>query len=639
MILSINSDYLTLREYSSVECNIKVIWYDYGIAPWYGDKNHGVVRDPHDISHLVVDYSYECGVEDQIRQSASLTLKAAFDDKGDTSSQFFLVKSGNSLTARKCVVQIIKTYIDHEQDTYDTHGNIISDTKEWNLGFFYPISDSINYDPTTGTVSLSLSGLTCLLTAEYGGTPMTMVEGKETIVSYTCQESELGNYQIKGGFIGYKASSEGFYTVYMKELKKCAISLSVAQDTEINGELFYDLAMGSWGDKVSIMQESTIIPIDNHNYDPLNGRMAIIVPYDIDFDSSSSRMDMISQVLEISHINGHIWVDEDRVLQIKGQQQSRKIIISQWRNYGYLFISEDNSYDWNNYFNVTEVFGKDNQYYGKCDESGRDGNIVRKQTLQFDSIQSNEECEIRAKWENWKSRHAHRNLTVTISDNYIDFLKNPSNQVGQTIEYTTTDGDTDVYVLSKISTSGKTITLNLELFTTLYDTRYDGEPYDPVLKTPWIYKHEIIQDKDRHFIRLYVTGEDIDKAVVKLYGRFATDDDAYFSGESVSETDDGNKYIDFEIDQSGKYIFYVSLYSPHYSDSNLGGEEGGEGLGSPYIVEVSKDNIKVQIPPYDDYPYPHRNIYEDLEPEMLYQYLMTENGFILSTEDNENITL
>ena len=115
--MSINSDYLTLREYSSVECNIKVIWYDYGIAPWYGDKNHGVVRDPHDISHLVVDYSYECGVEDQIRQSASITLKAAFDDKGDTSSQFFLVKSGNSLTARKCVVQIIKTYIDHEQDT------------------------------------------------------------------------------------------------------------------------------------------------------------------------------------------------------------------------------------------------------------------------------------------------------------------------------------------------------------------------------------------------------------------------------------------------------------------------------------------------------------------------------------------
>ena len=100
-----------------------------------------------------------------------------------------------------------------------------------------------------------------------------------------------------------------------------------------------------------------------------------------------------------------------------------------------------------------------------------------------------------------------------------------------------------------------------------------------------------------------------------------------------------HKYIDFEIDQSGQYIFYVSLYSPHYSDSNLGGEEGGEGLGSPYIVEVSKDNIKVQIPPYDDYPYPHRNIYEDLEPEMLYQYLMTENGFILSTEDNENITL
>ena len=159
------------------------------------------------------------------------------------------------------------------------------------------------------------------------------------------------------------------------------------------------------------------------------------------------------------------------------------------------------------------------------------------------------------------------------------------------------------------------------------------------MKTPWIYKHEIIQDKDRHFIRLYVTGEDIDKAVVKLYGRFATDDDAYFSGESVSETDDGNTYIDFEIDQSGQYIFYVSLYSPHYSDSDIGGAEGEAGLGSPYIVEVSKDDIKVQIPPYDDYPYPHRNIYEDLEPEMLYQYLMTENGFILSTEDNENITL
>ena len=81
-------------------------------------------------------------------------------------------------------------------------------------------------------------------------------------------------------------------------------------------------------------------------------------------------------------------------------------------------------YDWNNYFNVTEVYGKDNQYYGKCDESGRDGNIVRKQTLSFDSIESNEECKTRAEWENWKARHRHRNLNVTIADNYIKEFKN-----------------------------------------------------------------------------------------------------------------------------------------------------------------------------------------------------------------------
>ena len=635
-------DYFTLKKYGSVECNIKVIWYDYGIEPWYGEKNHGVVRHPHDISHLVVNYSYDCGLEDQIRQSASLTLKAYLDDKGDLSSQFFLVRDGNRLTARECVIQLIKTYIDHESDTYDANGNIVSDIKEWNLGFFYPISDTINYSPTTGEISLSLSGLTCLLTSEYGGSPMTMVEGRETITPYTCTEEELGNYQMKKGFRGYKKSSDGFYTVYMKELLQCAISLSVAQDTDINGELFYGLAMGSWGEKVSIMQESAIIPIDSYNYHPLDGTMAIKVPYDIDFDPSSSRMDMINQVLEISHINGHIWVDEDRVLQIKGQQQGRSEMVALWRDYGFLFISEDNSYDWNNYFNVTEVYGKDNQYYGKCDESGRDGNIVRKQTLSFDSIESNEECKTRAEWENWKARHRHRNLNVTIADNYIKEFKNPSNIVGQTIEYTTTNGETDTYLITKISTSGTTISLSLELFTTLYATRYDGKPYDKQLKTPWIYKYEIIydEDKNRHFIRLYVTGEDISNAVaVKLYGRFASADDAYFSGESANETSDGNKYIDFDIDQSGKYIFYVTLYHPCRTESNIGGAVGEEGLGNPYIVTVNKEDIAVKFPPVDNYPYPHRNIYEDIDPETHYQYLMTENGFILSTENNENITL
>ena len=134
--------------------------------------------------------------------------------------------------------------------------------------------------------------------------------------------------------------------------------------------------------------------------------------------------------------------------------------------------------------------------------------------------------------------------------------------------------------------------MELSLFRPLYET--DMKQYDMQLHTPEIYSHEIIDNK---YIRLYVTGEDIENAIVKIY---ATDPygvdgaSAGFRAESCFVADNGvDKYVDVEIKGNGTYKFDAALYSPYYLDS-------GE-TSAWYTVTV---DLPVPVRP-DTNPYPH----------------------------------
>lgn len=264
-----------------------------------------------------------------------------------------------------------------------------------------------------------------------------------------------------------------------------------------------------------------------------------------------------------------------------------------WREYGALFLSESSSYNDDGYYNITEVYGKDNNYYAKCDWSNLDGgttHYARKQIISDDTLQSNEECYARARWETYKARYGHQTWTVTIEDKYIKKFNKPSKIVGKRVEYTTVDGDTNLFFLNKLSYSGNKWTMELSLFRPLYEVeleKYEGDDlpewkrYENQLAQPQIYRHEIIDDK---YIRLYVAGEDIYRAsIIKIY------DSSGFKGEGNAS--DG--YVDIEIKGNGTYKFDAALYSPNYLDSGL--------TSQWYTVTI---DLPVPVRP-DTNPYPH----------------------------------
>lgn len=543
-----------------------------------------------DISDMVIDYSYDCTSEDNTHQTASITLKVSTDDQGwfmkrenkmrewiDDSNMSF-----NSISNCRYAYHLTKQY--HNQD-----GNV----NEIDLGFFVPVSDEYSYDATTGTITISLSGLSILLTKEHGGGVVTYTNTTTTVDPETHERKSM----------------------------TLPVTLSISEGVSIDSDLLYEVAMGSNNHDVSFLNQSAPIPIQWAEIG--NGQKIHIVPYDLDFDADISRADMLGEIMEIGFEGATYWINENRVLQMSSKPTKRGGVALYWRDYAELFLSENSSYDDSGLYNITEVYGKDNAYYAICDESLLDGNLAfgaRKQVLTFSELQSNEECLERAKWENYKARYGHQSFTVTICDKYIPKFNRPSSYlVGKIIEYTTVDGDTNIFFLNKLSYSSNKWTMELKLFKPLY--RYDStneERHKTQLEIPQIYKHEII---DNQYLRLYVTGEDIQSGIIKIYTGVSD-----FIGESCLVAENGiDKYIDIPITRNGLFQFEAALYSPYYEDS---------GLSQIYNVDI---NIKSKPIMADPDPYPHPNMFE---PEDSHEpYLTTPSRKTITTSDGVNITI
>ena len=551
--MKIGSSYLKLKKFPQSETtNVIVQMCEY---------SHYDIFFIKDISDIVIDYSYDCTSDDNIHQTASLTLHVEPDDqtwfmkRENKMREWVDGISGNvcSTSWTKICYHIIKTY------TNDDTGEV----NKIDLGYFVPTSDDYNYSPTEGTISISLSGLSALLTKEKGGSIVTYTETKITIDPETHEKVEM----------------------------TLPVTLSIAEGLSIDGDLIYNMAMGAAAQDVTYMNYTAPIPLKWGQTG--DGQKLWYLPYDLEFDADIGRADELQQLMDMAFEGGTFWVDEDRVLNMSSKPTKRGGCELYWQEYGALFLSESSSYSDDGYYNITEVYGKDNNYYAKCDWSHLDGGIThfaRKQIISDDTLQSNEECYARARWETYKARYGHQTWTVTIEDRYISKFNKPSKIVGQRIEYTTVDGDTNLFFLNKLSYSGNKWTMELSLFRPLYEVeleKYEGEDlpewkrYENQLAQPEIYRHEIIDDK---YIRLYVAGEDIYKAsIIKIY------DSSGFKGEGNAT--DG--YVDIEIKGNGTYKFDAALYSPYYLDS-------GE-TSAWYTVTV---DLPVPVRP-DTNPYPH----------------------------------
>ena len=553
--IKIGSDYFDMTEFPQAQTtNIIVELYEY---------SHYDIKFVKDISDMVVDYSYDCTSDDNIHQTASLTLHVETDDQNwfmkreNKMREWVDESSGNlrSTSWTKICYHLVKTY------TNDNTGEI----KKLELGYFVPTSDDYNYSPTDGTISISLSGLSALLTKEKGGGVVTYTETKITIDPETHEQVEM----------------------------TLPVTLSIAEGLSIDGDLIYNMAMGAASQDITFMNYTAPIPLKWGQTG--DGQKLWQLPYDLEFDNDIGRADELQQLMDMAFEGATFWVDEDRVLNMSSKPTTRGGVELYWREYGNLFLSESSGYNDDGYYNITEVYGKDNNCYAICDWSHFDGgttHFARKQIISDDTLQTNEECYARARWETYKARYGHQIWTVTIEDRYIKKFNKPSKIVGKRVEYTTVDGDTNLFFLNKLSYSGNKWTMELSLFRPLYET--DMKQYAVQLHTPQIYAHEIIDNK---YIRLYVTGEDIENAVVKIY---ATDPygvdgaSAGFRTESCLVADNGvDKYVDIEIKGNGTYKFDAALYSPNYLDSGL--------TSQWYTVAI---DLPVPVRP-DLNPYPH----------------------------------
>ena len=551
----IGSDYFDMTEFPHGQTtNIIVELYEY---------SHYDIKFVRDISNMVIDYSYDCTSDDNIHQTASLTLHVETDDQNwfmkreNKMREWVDETSGNlrSTSWTKICYHLVKTYTNNNTGEF----------KKLELGYFVPTSDDYSYSPTDGTISISLSGLSALLTKEKGGGVVTYTETKITIDPETHERVEM----------------------------TLPVTLSIAEGLSIDGDLIYNMAMGAAAQDITFMNYTAPIPLKWGQTG--DGQKLWQLPYDLDFDNDIGRADELQQLMDMAFEGATFWVDEDRVLNMSSKPTTRGGVELFWRDYGNLFLSESSSYNDDGYYNITEVYGKDNNCYAICDWSHFDGgttHFARKQVISDDTLQTNKECYARARWETYKARYGHQTWTVTIEDRYIKKFNKPSKIVGKRVEYTTVDGDTNLFFLNKLSYSGNKWTMELSLFRPLYET--DMKQYAVQLHTPEIYSHEIIDNK---YIRLYVTGEDIESAIVKIY---ATDPygvdgaSAGFRAESCLVADNGvDKYVDIEIKGNGTYKFDAALYSPNYLDSGL--------TSQWYTVTI---NLPVPVRP-DTNPYPH----------------------------------
>lgn len=547
--INIGSNYFDMTEFpQSQTTNIIVEMYEY---------SHYDVKFIRDISNMVIDYSYDCTSDDNIHQTASLTLHVETDNqtwfmKRENKMREWVDEiSGNlcSVSWTKFCYHLVKTYINDDDPNRELF--------KIDLGYFVPMSDDYSYSPTDGTISISLSGLSALLTKEKGGG---VVAHTETTVTMNPETHEWEEMTLP-------------------------VTLSIAEGLSIDGDLIYHMAMGAAAQDITFMNYTAPIPLRWGQMG--DGQKLWQLPYDLDFDNDIGRADELQQLMDMAFEGATFWVDEDRVLNMSSKPTIRGGVELFWREYGNLFLSESSSYNDDGYYNITEVYGKDNNCYAICDWAHLDGgttHFARKQIISDDTLQTNEECYARARWETYKARYGHQTWTVTIADRYIKKFNKPSKIVGKRIEYTTVDGDTNLFFLNKLSYSSNKWTMELSLFRPLYET--DLRQYENQLHIPKIYKHEIVDNK---YIRLYVTGEDIENAIAKIYTSSSG-----FKAESCIVAENGiDKFVDIEIETNGLYRFNAALYSPHYLDS---------GLTSQWY-EVTID-LPVPVRP-DTNPYPH----------------------------------
>ena len=170
----IKSNHMDLVQHDhSVIAGIKFLTYSAAMDSYI--HYNMLLKD--DWSKYVIDYSYDCNMDDNTRTTATVTLsnKDFADALGVTKMEHRQIVNyitpGHSegyVWDENTFYRLIKTYY-HPQT---------GQTDEWDLGYFVCSSNQTELSTTDDTVTINLIGLSALLQPEYGGTPNRFREGR-----------------------------------------------------------------------------------------------------------------------------------------------------------------------------------------------------------------------------------------------------------------------------------------------------------------------------------------------------------------------------------------------------------------------------------------------------------------------------
>lgn len=558
----ISSDYLTPREYSSdidryLELDVYKMFRGYTFYVGY--------RYFTTISGYCSDCNISISNDSTARLSASLTMILADEVKDD-----FLVSPESFVwyNSAFCIKKIYKIFND-ETGEYDTH--------TVNFGFGVPNNNSFTYNAETRELSISCVDLmTTISETRYGSLADWAFENK-----YWNNEV----YVFKAGsiFDGYLSVNQMLIDVYYKFM------------TGINNKP----------------------PVINLYQDYFG------LPYDFEFDTSVSLYDIYSKFVEL-YPNQTMYYDNQAILHFEQLpdyfSQSYSKYVFPTKDTMNMVVEENQSYNYENIYNYVVVFGRDNACKGwymirtswtcpvcnveydtykpepsryepyhcpVCNslligggdeyELSADRIGVHKKVITSDTYITDSECENAAKVECFKNNRMSETLTVTLVDNYYDFYKSCNLGVGQKFEYTSlTTGETNLYILQKLSTDFKlgTITLELNKFYSLnpdVDTKLSPPLLTYTLSPTGLIKLTMSATEDNNpnhangtphsLYKIYKEVEFVDLTGNSYFP--AQNMKNVFIGETCTTNDNNQtKTFTYQIDRDGIYRFKAKAYSP-----------------------------------------------------------------------------
>lgn len=541
----------------------------------------------------------------EMRFSASLEMVLYKND--------FFIGSGGNLWFNK-VLKVYKVFINQN-----------GDKTRYALGFCYPNQNNFRYDATTKTISISGIDIMAGLDKQRNGDLTHIWEENDNYYNYNglVLEGSLEPYTVNSNYVN-------LIETYADRINNGSISIDevpLIWQNAVNANLNY------YSNKIEDARSAIVSTyLENAlytTYDIIHDaifyyRPAFVLndicinlshaneslPYDLEFNGDSTLFDVLKKIKDL-YPNQTMYFDKDasfkmEILPINWEDE----IVCHANSLSDLVISEQTNVDFENVITYVVVYGKNCSCSGRyrartsmhCVDCDRDytigdvGDICpacggtlkligadnplttdkigkHKKTIYSDVYVTDEECYNAAKAECYNSNFYSEITTVTLVDNILPLLDDMCLGINKKIEYTSViTGETNVYVLNKLSHDFKSSTWTLEMRKFRPAQEYSDTQ---LLKPTFTYE---ISDTGL-FTATVNNNANTSISLFKFYLDTINDDGLFITNQSTGEyflgetciTNDNNatKTFTYQFEKNGIYRIKCKAYNPNCMPSTF----------------------------------------------------------------------